>query len=410
MIARVVKLLRSDSIQATAWLGMGGVAFATANLVLAGSLEPADFGRLVLVQALASVAIGLAPLGMDQLAVRRELPARWGSIRGVMASAAPVALVFGVGTSAWYSLPAVAAVLVTGMCLAGGVAAVCASFERSLVRVNRAMLITQTPHVVFAAGALAMRLGQSQDWRIGAAALAAGHVASVSIGLLAFSAIHAASPLRRAAWSRDERRRAWRTALTFVGIAASVYVLSQLERLLLPRLLSLTELATFSVAATLVGSPYKLLGNGIGYALVPRLRIASDARERRRLIRAELVLALLIGVGGGAALVVVAGPALRFLYGTKYPITPGLAAAIAGAGVVSLLYGAVSSAVYALGEGKHLSWFNGLGWAATASAVVGAVALSRFGLVGVVVGTSLGWVVRLGGAYLLLGPALDRSG
>lgn len=409
MIARGLKLLRSDSVQATAWLAAGGAGFALANLVLAGVLAPDNFGRLVLVEALGSVGIGLAPLGMDNVAVRRELPARWESVGWVAATGAGVGTLFGVAAAAWYSLPLLAAALLATMCVAGGVATLCASFERARVRVRRAMLITQLPHAAFALGALTMRGAHTSDWRLGAAVLAGGHVLSALLGLRSFRRVMAASDLRSRPWSAAERREGWRTALTFVGIAASVYLLFQLERLLLPRLLTLTALASFSVVATVVASPYKMLANGMGYALMPKLRIAADHRERLRLIRSELVLAASLGIGGGAVLVGTVGPLLRLLYGAKYPVSPALPVAIAAAGMVTLLYAAVSSALYALASGRQLARFNQLGWAATGTAVLGAVLLSRFGVVGVVIGSSLGWVVRLVGAKVLLGPAL-RSG
>jgi O-antigen/teichoic acid export membrane protein len=406
LITRIARVVQSDSLRATGWLGVGGAAFAAANLLLAGWLPADAFGRLVLVQALAVIATGIAPLGMDQLAVRREFPVRWESLRTAAATAAVVAILFGSIAAGWYRLPTPAVVAVVGIGVAGGVAVVCASVERSLVRLNRAMLITQIPNAVFAAGALLMRAAEVGTWQVAAGVLAGGYAVAAAAGLLVFRRTLAERVLGSRPWDEGERRDAWRKGFAFVGISGSVYLLFQMERLLLPHLLSLSELATFSVAATLAGSPYKILQGGIGYALVPKLRAAEGRRERSRMIRDELVLAAALALGGGAILIIAATPLVRLLYAAKYPVTHALVAAIVVSGVLSLLYAALSSAVYALADRPQLAWFNRLGWVATAGAAAGAVALSGFGIVGVVLGTSLGWLLRLMGALLLLRPVL----
>jgi len=49
----------------------------------------------------------------------------------------------------------------------------------------------------------------------------------------------------------------------------------------------MSHLATFAVLATVAGSPFSMLYQAVGYTLVPRLRNAPDANQRRRVLAVE---------------------------------------------------------------------------------------------------------------------------
>jgi O-antigen/teichoic acid export membrane protein len=194
-----------------------------------------------------------------------------------------------------------------------------------------------------------------------------------------------------------------------VGLLASVLLLHYLERLVIPGLLGLEQLATFAVVATLVGSPYRVLHAGIAYALMPRMRAESTVEGRNRLLRSELKLVAALGVGGGAVLAGLALPLIHLLYGDKYRVGFLLVVAIALVGVIRLLYAVASATVGAIGDSQQLRVFNAAGWAGTATAAVGAVLFSVYGLVGVVGGAALGWVLRLAAATVLARRALAMA-
>jgi O-antigen/teichoic acid export membrane protein len=198
----------------------------------------------------------------------------------------------------------------------------------------------------------------------------------------------------------------WRRALTFVAIAASVYVLLQAERLVIPQAMSLADLATFAVAWSVVGSPYKLITAGIGFALMPRLRAASSAKTRRKLVLTELRLAVVLGAISAVLLIPFGKLVIEQLYGAKYEVTIPLITAIVLSGLVRLTYGVASAMITALAEGRELRVLNWSGWLTTAVAILLAFALSGYGLVGVVVGVTLGWLSKIIIVFLLLGPSL----
>jgi hypothetical protein len=91
---------------------------------------------------------------------------------------------------------------------------------------------------------------------------------------------------------------AW-SAVSFIGAGM---ILSSLERLIALGLLALSVLATFSLLATIAGSPFQMLHQGIGYTLVPGLRNAANRAVRRRVLAHEGLVAVATCIA--AALVV----------------------------------------------------------------------------------------------------------
>jgi O-antigen/teichoic acid export membrane protein len=387
------------------WIGAGGAAFMIANLLLAGLLGSEDFGRLALFEAVVAVSVGLGPVGLDTLVVRRELSVNSGTLWRAVWASSVVALVASFAGTAVYGLESAAVALLVVTCLAAAVSRMSAAHEQSVIRLTRSQLIAQVPKLVFAMGALFLTVAEIRDWRAGAATLVFGYVTAGCVGLVIVRPELRAQRMA-ASDSVSAPGRLWRKSLAFTGILASLVLLGQVERLVIARVMSLEDLAVFAVAATVVGSPYRLLQGGIGYAFMPRLRQASRVLERRNLVWGELMLAGFLGVGGGVLLTVFARPLIEALYGGRYRVTFGLVVAIVFAGLVRLGYGVASAAVSALGGLRQLRWFNLAGWLGTAVAVFSAVLLSAYGLVGVVVGGLLGWIVRLTVATALVRPHL----
>jgi len=399
------RLFGSGSLHVAAWLMLGGVGYTVGNLAFAAALEPADFGRLALFQALLGVASGLAPLGLDQLVVRRELQVGPASLRRAFAAGATVAA--GVALAALaFGLKWAAVTLLVVAVLASAAARVGAARQQGALRLARAQLVVQLPFLAFGVGGLAVVGLAISDWAAGAALLAGGHVAAAGLG----AAMQIRDPREpEAPVPRSPDRQAWRRALAFAGILASALLLHHMERLVIPVRIGLEALATYTVVATVVASPYRLLHGGIAFALMPRIRAEPEADGWRRVLLSELALAAVLGLGGGLVLLAVADPFIRLLYGAKYPVTLPLVVVLVLAGIVRVLYAVPAAGVSALGAADQLRRFNALGWLATAVAAGAAMLLARYGLPGVVAGVALGWLVRLLVAVLLLRPVFARA-
>lgn len=380
------------------WIGLGGFAFMLGNLALAAVLEAADFGRLALFEALTGIGVYLSPAGLDSLVVRRELRVGSSSLRRATGTSVLVALIVGGIAVALFGFDLPAVALLGGTVLAAATARMCAASEQAAVRLGRSQLLTQLPSLCFGAGGILLALLGVSNWKSGAGVLVAGFALSALLGLTLF----------RRGWRPEAPgwldRVAWRRALSFVGIMASVLVLHHIERLVIPRFLGLEALATFAVVATVVGSPYRILHNGVGYSLMPRIRAERSVPARRRLVRSELALIGTLGFAGGLVLLTAARPLIHALYGDKYQVSLAVVGAIIAVGIVRLFYAVASAVVRALGDAGQLRRFNLLAWIGTALAAGAAALLSGFGLVGVIAGAAVGWLVRLAAAVSLVRP------
>jgi O-antigen/teichoic acid export membrane protein len=184
---------------------------------------------------------------------------------------------------------------------------------------------------------------------------------------------------------------------------AAGLVLVQLDRLIIPHVLSLHDLATFGVLAAIAGSLFRVLSMGVGYTLVPRLRAAGTVMERRRLIAYEAKLVSVIIVAGSVAIWFLTPWIERSFLGGKYHLGGSLLAATLFTGIAKIMNTFTKATVSALATASEVSIVNLLGWVSVGVAIAAAIFGARWGLAGVIYGVGLGWLMRaLTTSYLAL--------
>jgi O-antigen/teichoic acid export membrane protein len=177
-------------------------------------------------------------------------------------------------------------------------------------------------------------------------------------------------------------------------VQATGLILVQLERLVLPHVLPLHDLATFGVLAAIVGSFFRVLQMSVGFSLVPRLRAAPDVRQRRRLVAKEARLVAGVVLLGSAAIWILTPMVEHWFLGEKYHLAGSLVLATLVSGVIKI-FNAFSRAIAgALTTPRELSMVNLLGWISVGIGLVAAFVGARWGLAGVIYGVALGWAVR----------------
>jgi hypothetical protein len=186
----------------------------------------------------------------------------------------------------------------------------------------------------------------------------------------------------------------WGEALALAGMDASGLLLVQLDRLLIVRLLPLGDLATYGVLAAIVGSLFRVLQMGVGYTLIPRLRVAASEYQRRGLIRREVQLVGVMVIAGGLAIWLITPLVERWLLGGKYHLTVSLMIAALASGVAKVLNAFAKALVTALCTAREVTMVNVFGWISVGVAVVAAVVGAAWGLPGVIYGVGLGWLLR----------------
>ncbi len=393
------------SIQVALWLAGGGVLLTGSNLLLAGLLDPIQFGWFSLFQSFLALGVGLVPLGIDSLIARHEMQLLPRTLVRVIPALLLAGSIVAAISVVFYAMSWTMAIyLVAGTSL-GAVGVLSAARERGALRLNTAQLIVQLPFLILLIGTLFIVRLHGTEWQT------AGKVQVVGCGVAAMLGVIL---LKRASVQADPVSSStnsvvWSRAMSFLGINGSVLLLLYLERLLIPHLLGLADLATFSLLAITVGSPYRLLQAGTSYALLPRLRSAPDPAKRAQILKHELWLVGILSLAGGVILLAGVGPLIRYLYHGKYVADFALIVIVILAGIAKAGYGIAEGVIEGCGNAQTLSRYNWGGWVVTGAAAALAVGMAPFGLSGIVAATGAGWVGRAVIAYWLI-RLQDRTG
>ena len=383
-----MRLWRLHTIRTAVVYAASGVGFAGANLVLARVLPKAEYALFTLVLALVNFGFALATAGIDGIMLRQPLECGPRLLGRVAAAAMLVALALGVVAGAAYEISPTLLAMVVVSTAAGGIMVVAgARFQREQ-RFGLSLTLVQSPNLFLALAAVVVLATGARDARVPVLIATGGFVVAAWSGWWLLLRERSTKPERGSLFS-------WREALAFAGLNASGLLLVQLDRLLIPHLLPLGELATFGVLAAVVGSPFRVLQNSVGYSLLPRLTAATSVRVRRRLIMREVWLAgLLLLLAAGAVWIVVPLVERWFLAG-KYHLGGPLVLAAIVAGLAKVLNAFSRATVTALADARELAVVNVLGWVSVAVAAVAAAgAAGRWGLAGVIYGVGLGWLLR----------------
>lgn len=140
-----------------------------------------------------------------------------------------------------------------------------------------------------------------------------GLVSALSLVLMALATYSSLPGSAGGRWSTEAMRTVWRFAGGMIGITFLALLLTQVDKILLSRLLTLHEYGHYVLAATVAGGLYMLV-SPIAQAWYPRLSALHAAGEHAALARvyhqgAQLVTVILGSVA--VVLVVFAGPILN---------------------------------------------------------------------------------------------------
>jgi hypothetical protein len=144
--------------------------------------------------------------------------------------------------------------------------------------------------------------------------------------------------------------------------------------------------------SSIAASPFRMLQQGVGFALLPRLKACDTRAAIVRLLRRELLLVAAVSVAAAVAVLVITPSLLRVVLQSRYTFPMTLLYALVAVGFVRVWSGISGATVAALGTVRQLAMFNACSWIAVGIAAVGAFAARRFGLPGVVYGLGAGWL------------------
>lgn len=348
--------------------------------------------------SLIMVGISIAPIGADVILVRRHFVPDSRLHRQVFCTSVLVAAVLVAAASFLYPLPVALLAIIGASVIAGGMKTVAVAYFRSQQRFNAALALTVSTN---ASLLLASVIGFAAGARN---ALLPGMTMCLSLALTAALGWRAVKPAMPSA--NGPTSYVWSEGLAAVSFAGAGMILGAFERLLAPRLLDLHALATFSVLATIAGSPFQMLQLGVGYTLVPGLRNAKTAAQRTKVLTHEALVVTATAAAAGLVVWMVTPSVLHWILNDRYSIAWPLLAAALVTGVLKVLSSLAAAVVNALGSGRDLLFISGIGWAAIALGFIGAMLGARWGLTGLVFGVGVGWLFRGIAIFWIAAPHL----
>jgi O-antigen/teichoic acid export membrane protein len=392
----VKRLWYSPTLRSTVVYGAAGAGFAAANLILARVLPAVEYGIFTLVTALVNLAFSLAPVGLDGVVLRRHLVAGPRLLSRVILVTTLVGLAFAAVGALAYDLDASLVALLLISTIAGGAMVVASAQLQSDQRFGLSLALVQSPNIVLLLAALVVVTVHGSSARLPLLIGTAGLIAAALYGWSILSR-------RREDTPQHERALPWGEALSYAGLQASGLFLIQLDRLVIPHVLPIRDLATFGVLSAIAGSLFRILQMGVGYTLLPRLRAAADVPARRRLIAHEARLVGAIALLGSAFIWLVTPLVERWFLAGKYHLAGSLVLAAIVVGIAKILNAFSKATVSALGDARELTLVNLTGWVSVAIAIAAGLLGAHWGLAGVIYGVGLGWILRgLAALYLTM--------
>jgi O-antigen/teichoic acid export membrane protein len=397
-------LYKSASLRASLVLGLGGLAFTVANLILARTLSAYEYGLVSLLIGIVAVAGLAAPLGLDLVIGRRGLTLDARLRRATLLLAVPIGLVTVIASALLYHLGRTLLISILVATVAAGVMQASASHFQGRLRFGPATWIVQLSNwTLLVAAVLATVFGI--DTASGAGILLA--LTTGAGGLLAWVLVCRDAPTQTA---NIAPRALLAEALPLLSIHVANSLFLQLERLMLAPAAGVQALALFGVVAALVASPFRMLQMAVLFTLIPNLRRAESVAARRRLLGQEAILVAVVIGAGSVVIWYVAPPLAHWLLSGRYVLSPALMCAALVSGIFKLCSAFTTGTVIALSEGKELRTLSLVSWATIAVSVAAAFASAPWGLVGVLYGISLGWLLRSLIAAWMAMPHLRRPG
>jgi O-antigen/teichoic acid export membrane protein len=388
-------LWQSPTLRSMVVYALSGLGFAGSNLILARVLPTEQYALFTLVIALGNLGYALAPAGLDGVVNRHHLEAGPSLLTQAARPALLVGLAFAIIGMVSYGMSASLAAMLFISAATGGLMVVAAARFQSEQRFAQSLALGQSPNIVLlVAAVVAMAAHASGAWL---------PVLISTIGFVVAAAIGWTVLLReRTGRAGDVVRFSWREALAFAGMSASGLVLIQLERLVIPHVLPLADLALYGVLGAIAGSIYRVMQMGVGFSLLPRLRAAGTVVERRQLVAHEAKLVGAMTIVGSLAIWFCTPFIERWLLAGKYHLPGSLLLAAIVSGIAKIANAFSKATASALAEPRELSLVNLSGWVSVALAVGGAYVGARWGLAGVIYAVAVGWFLRAAVAMVLV--------
>ena len=392
--------LRSPAVVSALLFAAGGVGFAVGNILLARVLPPEEFGVVALVLALTQLGITLGPVGLESVINRHHLGANGALLTRATLTGAAMAIGLAAAAYAFYDVSAFVTIVLAAAVLGAALNRVAGAFFQSRKRLGYSMCLILVHNWVVLFAVPVVLLADHPAALPAALTVAGAYAITAAAGW--WQALRAYS----APASQEHSGTLMKEGLAAVGAQLALGVMFQLDRLLIPRALSIADLAMYSVVSVIVASPFRMLQVGASFTLLPRFRASPTRAAILQLLRREAAVVLPMAILASIGVLLVAPWIGEHLLEGRYVFAPSLMYAMVVVGFVRVWNGFASAAVTALGTTRQLALYNFWSWVALGVATAAAIAASGAGLTGIVYGLGAGWLTLAVAATFIAARAI----
>jgi len=344
----------------------------------------------------------LSLLGQDSSGVRfltRGDAARHDArrhFRDVLTIVLPLGAVIALAGARFYSLAGLAMLAAVTLVVAQNATAMATSTLRARHRYELAMAGTRIPVMATAAALAAFGL-------VGVLSLSLALWSIIgAYGLTAVAlTLYAMRDLPRG--ERRVPRGVIRNGFFFLGISVSLSVMMAMDKVLIGKLMPMSELAVYATVFSVMKG-FDFLFYSFSFVLMPRAAVV----ERLSVKRLNLLIAA-VAIAVTALYLGFGRPIIHFLFDGKYDAGAYLILPFALSGVLKLFYSVPSSVIggrLPRSALKEFLWYNLAGIALNVALDV--VLILRMGLMGAAIATAIAWALRLAGGYVVVSRHRDH--
>lgn len=399
------RLFKSESLRSAIGFGAGGAGFAVGNIVLARVMTPEQFGIVALVLALNQFGLTFGPIGLEVVANRHRPRVGRRLALYALVTALATGVIAATVASLYYGLSIWIAALLLAMVVGSATNRVCVSLFQGEHRLKAAMVLSQVSnYVLLGAAALAIALSFTSSVFV---------VSCMTMSYLTSSAIGWKLAHRSVNESRQEIQLAlaFKEGLAALGVGVGVQMMMQFERLAIPKVGSMEMLGTYAVLAAVAGSPFRMIEMGNAFTILPRLRAVDSAVAARTVLVREALTAIAVSVFSSIVVMLAAPFVFNTLLQGKFKYEIGLIVATIIVGVIKVWSGFATTVTTACGSARMLVVVSALTWVSLATAAVAVLVGASYGLVGILYGVGVAWLLlATGSTYLALRSFRGRFG
>jgi O-antigen/teichoic acid export membrane protein len=384
----IKKIVKSPAVFSTVIFTVSGILFAVSNLILARFLPKTEYGIFLLFFTFVQLGIFMGPIGIEVIVNRHKLHPDLRLLYQVFITASIIGGFIVTIGGLIYNLKFGLLIVILISIVSGSGNRLAAAHCQSMQRFGLSLCFSQNQNIFLLIAALITMFFGLSHALIPCSIVGAGYMISASTSWVYLL-------YRRPKYSFYKQSILWREALTILTLNGAMLMMMHIERLAVPKVLSMETLATLGILMIVAGSPYRMLQLGVHFTILPRFRDAGSAKQRKKLLLKEGSTMLFTAIIASIAVWFLAPIIVKWFLSGKYYISQTLIMATIVIGFTKIFDAFASTAVTSVSSSRELGILSFSSWMALCISIAGVFIGARWDLLGVIYGVGIGWFLRV---------------